>query len=269
RAAMMMTACTADSSPPETPSRLSSENKASSVSAPATAATTEPRPPPSTTPPRTTAVMTWNSNPSPTCADTPANPPSRIAAIAAEIPDSTNASVRRPSTPPPPRRTAVSLSPTATSSRPVPPRRNTTAATTSTASNSTDHGTWPNSGISKPSRPTTRNASDNAPWGAPPVHRNTAPSSTSNMPSVTMNDGTNSRVVISPLTSPTSAPRTSNSGMTHAVAASSPSSNRAAITTSAVTNEPTDRSNPPLTMTKYWPRARIINGAARLSRARY
>ena len=91
----------------------------------------------------------------------------------------------------------------------------------------------------------------------------------SSIPSVTMNDGTSSLVVTSPLTRPTSRPKPSSSTITHTVFASSPSISRAAITTSAVTNEPTDRSNPPETMTKYWPMASSTSGAARLSSARY
>ncbi|GAA3170499.1 hypothetical protein GCM10020001_116190 [Nonomuraea salmonea] len=77
--------------PPEIPYRLSRVNSASSVQAPAMAATTEPRPPPSATPPSTTAVMAENSSPCPTCAETPANPPSRTAATAADRPESMNA----------------------------------------------------------------------------------------------------------------------------------------------------------------------------------
>ena len=88
------------------------------------------------------------------------------------------------------------------------------------------------------------------------------------MPSVTMNDGTNSFVVTSPLTRPTSRPNPRTSRITHGVADSSPSMSRAAMTTPAVTSAPTDRSNPPETMTKYCPIARIISGAARLSSAR-
>jgi hypothetical protein len=91
----------------------------------------------------------------------------------------------------------------------------------------------------------------------------------SSIPSVTMNDGTSSLVLITPLMAPTAAPMPSISSITQAVADSSPSISRAAITTSAVTSDPTDRSKPPLTITKYWPIARIISGAARLSSARY
>src|SRR5690625_1335999 len=82
------------------------------------------------------------------------------------------------------------------------------------------------------------------------------------MPKVVMNDGTHSRVVTSPLTSPTSRPNTTISAMTGQVRLSSPSIRAAAITTWAPTRLPTERSNSPETMTKYWPIARITNGAA-------
>ena len=88
------------------------------------------------------------------------------------------------------------------------------------------------------------------------------------MPSVVMNDGTRSRVVISPLTSPTATPIASSSAITGQVVAGSPSISRAATTTTTVTSEPTDRSNSPETITKYWPAARITSGAARFRNAR-
>ena len=51
------------------------------------------------------------------------------------------------------------------------------------------------------------------------------------MPRVVMNDGTRSRVVIRPLTSPTSAPKASRSSTTGQVRAGSLSISRAATTT--------------------------------------
>jgi hypothetical protein len=145
---------------------------------------------------------------------------------------------------------------------------NSTAPASTTSRISTDHGTWPSTGTSSPPRPNIRNDGDRAPRGAPPVQRNTAPSSTSSMPSVTMNDCTISFVVSSPFTRPTSAPNPNSSRITHPVLASSPLISLAAITTSAVTSAPTDRSNPPDTITRYCPMARITSGAARLSNAR-
>ena len=129
-------------------------------------------------------------------------------------------------------------------------------------------GIWPTPGTSSmPPRPNWRNASDSAPVGAPPVHRRTAPYSTSIIPSVVMNDGTLRRVVTRPFTSPTARPNTSISISTPSVRDCSPSISLAAITTWAPTSEPTDRSNSPETMTKYWPAARITSGAAFLMNA--
>ena len=51
--------------------------------------------------------------------------------------------------------------------------------------------------------------------------------------------------------------------MTGQVLPGSPSISRAATTTTTVTTEPTERSNSPETITKYWPAARITSGAAR------
>ena len=48
----------------------------------------------------------------------------------------------------------------------------------------------------------------------------------------------------------------------------SSSMSRAATTTTTVTIEPTERSNSPDTITKYWPAARMASGAARLRNAR-
>lgn len=67
-----------------------------------------------------------------------------------------------------------------------------------------------------------------------------------------MNDGTRSRVVMRPLTRPTAMPNASRSTTTGHPADGSPSISRAAMTTCAVTREPTDRSNSPETITKYW-----------------
>ena len=83
-----------------------------------------------------------------------------------------------------------------------------------------------------------------------------------------MNDGTRRRVVMTPLTNPTPTPIASSSAITGQVRDGSSSISRAATTTTTVTSEPTDRSNSPETITKYWPAARITSGAARLRNAR-
>ena len=88
------------------------------------------------------------------------------------------------------------------------------------------------------------------------------------MPRVVMNDGTRSRVVIRPLTTPTAAPMASTSASTASVLSGLSASSWAATTTVTVTSDPTDRSNSPVTMTKNWPAARITSGAARLRKAR-
>ena len=83
-----------------------------------------------------------------------------------------------------------------------------------------------------------------------------------------MNDGTRRRVVTTPLTTPTAAPIASSSAITGQVLPGSPSISRAATTTTTVTSEPTERSNSPETITKYWPAARITSGAARFRNER-
>ena len=83
------------------------------------------------------------------------------------------------------------------------------------------------------------------------------------MPRVVMNEGTRSRVVTRPLTRPTAAPNASSSRTTGQVRDGSLSMSRAAMTTCAVTREPTDRSNSPETITKYWPAASRMIGAER------
>ena len=84
------------------------------------------------------------------------------------------------------------------------------------------------------------------------------------MPRVVMNDGTRSRVVTRPLTSPTSdAEARAGAATTGQVRAGSLSISRAATTTCAVTSEPTERSNSPETITKYWPAASRMIGAER------
>ena len=113
-----------------------------------------------------------------------------------------------------------------------------------------------------PPRPMVRKRSDRAPVGAPPVHSRTAPNSTIIIPRVAMNDGTLSSVVISPLTRPMRRPKPIMTARTARVRPSSPSSSLAAMTTWAPTSEPTDRSNSPATITRYWPAARTSSGAA-------
>ncbi|MNW55703.1 hypothetical protein D3C74_333840 [compost metagenome] len=87
------------------------------------------------------------------------------------------------------------------------------------------------------------------------------------MPSVVMNDGTLSNVTIRPLISPIPRPKRTINPITGQVMDSSPSMSLAAMTTCAPTSEPTERSNSPETITKYWPIARTISGAAFLRKA--
>ncbi len=83
------------------------------------------------------------------------------------------------------------------------------------------------------------------------------------MPSVTMNDGTLSSVVRTPLTSPTTIPNTTMSSSTGRVRASSWPTRLPAMMTCAVMSDPWERSNSPAMITKYCPIATIAMGATR------
>ena len=71
------------------------------------------------------------------------------------------------------------------------------------------------------------------------------------MPRVTMKEGTLSSVVMTPLTSPTTTPKTIMSSSTGIVRESSCPTRLPAMITWAVISEPCDRSNSPAMMTKY------------------
>src|SRR5579871_1865554 len=109
-----------------------------------------------------------------------------------------------------------------------------------------------------PSRPPEPNATKadgrpSSPTGAPPVMRKTTPRTSTMVPSVVMNGLTPSHAMTSPLARPTTAPAMTPATMpitspalTIAMAATQPAS--AAV-------EPTERSNPPPTITKVMPMA--------------
>ena len=177
--------------------------------------------------------------------------------------------IRTRSTRTPENAAARSLSPVAISVRPNDVRISSTARMPIPIAISTAYGICRTT--SRPSKPAAAGLAERRATARRSVRRRSTTgrrrTSTSIMPSVVMNDGTFSSVVISPLTRPTRTPKPSISRITGTVRESSPSISLAAITTCAPTSEPTDRSNSPDTMTKYWPAARITSGAAFLTNA--
>ena len=148
-------------------------------------------------------------------------------------------------------------------------RISSTAPMATARNTTTDHGSCSSTGTSStPPRPSVRNPSVRLPLGAPSVHEKTAPSRMSSIPSVVMNDGTRRRVVMRPLARPTAAPMRSTRAITGSVLSGLSARTWAATTTVTVTTDPTDRSNSPLTITKYCPAASTASGAARLRKAR-
>ena len=83
------------------------------------------------------------------------------------------------------------------------------------------------------------------------------------MPSVTMKLGTRSRVVARPLMTPMSTPTASMSSRPGRIRASSWPMKLPASTTCVAMTAAIDRSNSPLTITKYWPIAAMAIGAVR------
>lgn len=133
-------------------------------------------------------------------------------------------------------------------------KRSTAQARSAVAPNST-------TGIGTPKMkpwPSVRKPGESRGTGIPSLAMKVRPRATLNMPSVATNGGTRSRATSAPLTMPRPSPAPTPSAIaTSGLPGFAPVTSDAPRMPHTASSEPTDRSMPPVRITKVWPMARM------------